>query len=172
MFIKYLKNLSLKKIVKDKISNVKSSKLAIPIKSVGLLVDLTYFSDIDGLIAELVDNGISKENIKILAYKSKIKKNEVFNVPIFADKNIDWKGNFSESFIQDFINESFDLFIGYFDIENSPLMVCTHQSKANFKVGFSSIDRRLFHLLISTNVENYKVFVHELFRYLKILNKI
>lgn len=172
MFIKYIKQISLKKILRDKISNVKSSKLVNPIKSVGLLVDLTYFSDIESLIKDLNAEGIQKSDIKILAYKSKLKKNEVFTIPVFTDKNIDWKGNFAEAFMQEFMQTPFDLLIGYYDIENPALMVCTHQSKANFKVGFSAIDKRLFHLLISTQLENSKVFVHELFRYLKILNKI
>ena len=71
----------------------------------------------------------------------------------------------------DFINEKFDLLISYYDVEKAILLKITHNSKAQFKVGFSSVDKRLNHLMINTNAENYKVFVHELFRYLKILNR-
>ena len=45
-------------------------------------------------------------------------------------------------------------------------------SKAIFKVGFASIDKRLNHFMINTNAENYKVFAEEMFKYLRILNKI
>jgi hypothetical protein len=48
----------------------------------------------------------------------------------------------------------------------------SNDSKAHFKVGFSSVDNKLNHFMINTNAENYKVFVEELFKYLKILNKL
>jgi hypothetical protein len=41
----------------------------------------------------------------------------------------------------------------------------------HFKVGFSYIDKRSNDLMINTNIANHKIFIHELFRYLKILNK-
>jgi hypothetical protein len=44
--------------------------------------------------------------------------------------------------------------------------------KGEFKVGFTAIDKRLNDLMINTNAENYIVFTHEIFEYLKILNKL
>jgi hypothetical protein len=64
------------------------------------------------------------------------------------------------------------MLISYYDFEKAPLMIITQQSKASFKVGFSTIDKRLNHFMIDTNVEKQEVFTNELFRYLKILNKI
>jgi hypothetical protein len=74
--------------------------------------------------------------------------------------------------VNNFISERFDLLISYYDVEKAILLNITHNSKASFKVGFSSVDKRLNHLMINTNAENHIVFVHELFRYLKILKKI
>ncbi|MBC8882701.1 hypothetical protein H9X57_02750 [Flavobacterium piscinae] len=54
----------------------------------------------------------------------------------------------------------------------TPLQIVTHKSKADFKVGFTSTDKRLNHFMIDTDVENYTVFVDELFKYLRILNKL
>jgi L-rhamnose mutarotase len=51
-------------------------------------------------------------------------------------------------------------------------VLLSNESKASFKVGFSSIDKRLNHFMINTNAENYTIFIDELFKYLKILNKI
>ena len=51
-------------------------------------------------------------------------------------------------------------------------MKITHDSKARFKVGFSSIDKRLNHFMINSTSTNHAVFVNELFKYLKLLNKI
>ena len=80
--------------------------------------------------------------------------------------------NFDLDIVTAFNNSTFDLLVSYYDIEKTPLILLTHQSKALLKVGFSSVDKRLNHLMINTMVENYKVFTHELFRYLKILKKI
>jgi hypothetical protein len=60
----------------------------------------------------------------------------------------------------------------YYDTEKVALLLVSNLSKASFKVGFASIDKRLNHFMIDTNAENYTVFMSELFKYLKILNKI
>jgi hypothetical protein len=172
MFIKYIKEISLKRILKRNLHNVKPSSLATPIKTIGILIDESYFQDKEQLVQELVTCGIKNEDIKMIVYKDKIKKNEIFSQPTFSLKDMNWKGDFSSAFVTDFINTPFDMLISYYDTEKAPLLLITHNSKSLFKVGFSTVDKRLNHLMINTNAENYKVFVHELFRYLKILNKI
>ena len=74
--------------------------------------------------------------------------------------------------VRDFVESEFDWLISYYDIEKAGLMQVTNLSKARFKVGFSSIDKRINHFMIDTNAENYEIFVTELIKYLKILNKI
>ena len=172
MFLNYIKNFSVKKILKNSLHNVKSSSLSTSIQTVGLLIDTSYFSEKEALINELIANGIAAGNIKVIVYKDKFKKSAGNTHPGFGAKNLNWKGEITDPLANDFINEQFDLLISYYDVEKAILMVVTHNSKAQFKVGFSSIDKRLNHLMINTNTENYKVFTHELFRYLKILNKL
>lgn len=172
MFIKYIKEISLKKILKRNLHNVKPSTLAKPIETVGILIDESYFQEKEQLVQELVSCGIKENNIKMIVYKDKIKKNETFSQPTFSIKDMNWKGDFNSVFVEDFINTSFDMLISYYDTEKAPLLLITNNSKSLFKVGFSTVDKRLNHLMINTNAENHKVFVHELFRYLKILNKI
>jgi len=172
MFIKYIKELSVKKILKSSLHNVKPSSLTTPIQTVGILIDESYFQDKDQLVKELINNGIKEDNIKMIVFKDKIKKNETFTQPTFSNKNMSWKGDLSPTFVTEFIDTHFDMLISYYDTEKAPLLLITHHSKALFKVGFSTVDKRLNHLMINTNAENYKVFIHELFRYLKILNKI
>jgi hypothetical protein len=172
MFLSYIKDFFLKRILKNSLHNVKSSTLGTPIKTIGLLVDESYFFEKDNLVKELIANGISENNIKIIAYRDKFKKNEIYSQPTFGLKHFNWKAEITNPEVCDFINEKFDLLISYYDVEKAILLTITHNSKAHFKVGFSSIDSRLNHLMINTNAENYKVFAHELFRYLRILNKI
>ncbi len=172
MFIKYIKELSVKKILKRNLHSVKPSSLVTPIQTIGVIVDESYFVEKEQLIQELVSCGIKENNMKMLVFRDKIKKNETFSQSTFSNKDMSWKGDFELASITEFINTPFDMLISYYDTEKAPLLLITNHSKALFKVGFSTVDKRLNHLMINTNAENYKVFVHELFRYLKILNKI
>ena len=172
MFLNYLKNLFTKKIVKNTLSNVKNTSSDDFIKTVGIIFDETYFYEKEALVQELVNNGILENNIQILVFKDKIKKNEVFDYPTFSHKDLSWTATFDKSEVKDFTAQKFDLLINYYDTEKSALLLVSNQSKASFKVGFSSIDKKLNHFMINTNAENYKVFIEELFKYLKILNKI
>lgn len=172
MFINFIKELSVKKLLKSSLHNVKPTSLNHAIVTVGILIDGTYFEFIEELIEEFVANGIDRNNLKVLVYKDKIKKNEISLFPTFARKEINWNGQFDIDFVTDFSKTPFDLLVSYYDLEKTPLLLFTHSSKAHFKVGFSSVDKRVNHLMINTTVENFQVFTHELFRYLKILNKL
>lgn len=172
MFLNYIKDYFLKRILKKNLHNVENSSSLVPIQSVGLVIDESYFFEKDKLIQELIDNGILKNNIKLALYKDKIKKNEHVLEHTFSSKKINWRAEITDLTLNDFISEKFDLLINYYDIEKAILLKVTSNSKAHFKVGFSTVDKRLNHLMINTNAENYTVFAHELFRYLKILNKI
>lgn len=172
MFLNYFKDFSTKKIVKNNLSNVKHLASDSIIKTVGIIFDESYFYEREDLVKELIRKGIDENNIKVLVFKDKIKKNEVFDYPIFSHKDLSWTGTVDKKEVKDFITEPFDLLINYYDTEKVALLLVSNLSKAGFKVGFASIDKRLNHFMIDTNAENYKVFMSELFKYLKILNKI
>lgn len=172
MFLNYLKDFTTKKIVKNSLSNAKLLPSSNRIKSIGILFDETYFHEREALVAELVKNGIAPDDIEILVFKDKIKKNETFQYPVFSHKDFSWTATIDKPEIKAFTAKNFDLLINYYDIEKAALLLVSHLSKASFKVGFSAVDKRLNHFIIATNAENYKVFSDELFKYLKILNKI
>lgn len=172
MFLNYLKDYFLKRILKNSFQNVKSISSSVSIQTVGVLIDESDFPEKEALIEELIAHGIAENNIKTIVYRDNLKKSEVYSQPTFSIKHLSWKAEITNPTVNDFINENFDLLISYYDVERAILLNITHNSKALFKVGFASIDKRLNHLMINTNAENHKVFVHELFRYLKILNKI
>lgn len=172
MFLNRIKEYWAKKIVKKKLLNVSHLASNSMVAKVGLLLDETYFFEREKLIAELIDNGIVAENISVLIFKDVIKKNEKNDFSSFSYQDMKWSGQIDKKEVVDFIETEFDLLISYYDIEKAGLLQITELSKANFKVGFSSIDKRINHFMINTNAENYTVFVSELFKYLKILNKI
>ena len=172
MFLNYFKNFSTNKIVKNSLSNVKNLPSASVIKTVGIIFDESYFYEKEALVQELTENNIDEKDIKILVYKDKLKKNETFDYPVFSNNDLSWRGTIDKKEVKEFVKAPFDLLINYYDTEKVALLLVSHLSKASFKVGFATIDKRLNNFMINTNAENYKVFMDELFKYLKILNKI
>ena len=78
----------------------------------------------------------------------------------------------SQGFRKEQITKPFDLLINYYDVNKYGILLLSIKSKANFKVGFDTVDKRVNHFIIKELVDNYKEFTSELFKYLKILNKI
>lgn len=172
MFLNFLKNFLLKRKLKNNLRNVINISCKNKIKTITVLIDESTFESKNDLKKEIIKQGFKESDISFLIYKDKIKKNEVFETSTFSFKDLDWNGNFNNSNLHHFLSQSFDLLISYYDTEKIPLMLLTQNINANFKVGFSNVDKRLNHFMINTYVENHGVFSSELFKYLKILNKI
>ncbi|HEX8563467.1 MAG TPA: hypothetical protein VF676_10855 [Flavobacterium sp.] len=172
MFLNYLKNLFTKKIVKNSLSNAKHNAPESKIRTVGIILDESYFYGKDALVAELIQRGIGASEVKVLVFKNKVRKNEVFDYPVFSHRDLSWRATFSNSDVKDFIETDFDLLLNYYDTEKSALLIVSNLSAAKFKVGFASVDTKLNHFMIGTTAEDYKIFMEELFKYLVILNKL
>ena len=172
MFLNYFKNFYIKKYVKNKLSNVTNLFQNAKVSTVGILVDETLFKKKEALIDQLINNGIDVNNIRLLVFKDKIQKKETYNYPIFSQSDLSLIGKIINKDAEVFIAEPFDLLINYYDLEKVSLIIATNESKAKFKVGFETIDKRLNHFIIESKIEDYDIFVTELFKYLKILNKI
>ena len=172
MFYNIIKNFFLKKNVTKKLATQKSIGSNDKVLTVGVLVDETYFNSTNLLIERIVSQGIQNNNISVFVYKDKIKKKEEIIEPFLSIKNISISGEIDKKEVNDFIETPFDLLINYYDVNKSALLLLSTKSKAKFKVGFDTVDKRVNHFIIKTLVENYNEFVLELFKYLKILNKI
>jgi hypothetical protein len=172
MFLKFIKDFGLKKIIKKSLSGYKPLASPDAVKTVGILIDESYFFNKEGLIKELMANGIAAYDIETLSFKEKVRSKEVIDHPYYTRKNISVGGAFEKEEAAAFVNKPFDMLISYYDVEKAPLLWATLKSKANFKVGFSSIDSRFNNFMISSQAVKYTEFVSELFKYLKILNKI
>jgi ADP-heptose:LPS heptosyltransferase len=71
-----------------------------------------------------------------------------------------------------YLETKFDLLINFYDEANPIMMMFTQLTKADFKVGFATTDKRLNHLVINTKSKDVSVFMDELIKYLQILKKI
>lgn len=171
MFLDFLKKFLLKRKLKQALGLDTDSFSPDKIKSVGLIIDESYFNNKTQLIEALKTKGIEEKSITLLLYHDKNKKRDT-NFTSFSLKSVSWSGAIGNQEIKDFKAKTFDLLISYYDVEKAPLLLVTQRSKAKFKVGFSTVDKRINNFMIQTTVENSTVFIEELFKYLKILNKI
>lgn len=167
MFLNYIKEFFVKKTLNKNLHIVKNEAFTSNVQSIGLLVDESNFRHSKALQKQLVSNGILPENIKTVVYRDKFKKKKEYTLPTFGKKQMNWRGEFEPDFLNEFISTEFDLLISYYDVEKTILMMITQKSKAKFKVGFASIDLRFNRWMIEITLENYKLFVSELFRYLR-----
>lgn len=167
MFLSYLKDFFIKKTLKNNFHNVKKEVFTSNVQTIGLLIDESDFRHSKAVVKELVSKGIDSGNIKIVVYRNKFKDKKEYSFPIFGKKHLDWNGDVKLSFLTEFIETEFDLLISYYDVQKPVLKLITNKSKAKFKVGFASIDKNINRWMINTDLENYKLFVFELFKYLK-----
>ncbi len=167
MFLNYIKEFFVKKSLNDNLNKGKSGVFTKNVQTIGLLIDESTFENSEALIKELTLHGIASENIKVAAYKEKFKEKDTYIRPTFGKKHFNWSGEVTEVFLNEFVNSEFDLLLSYYDVENVFLMFVTSKSKAKFKIGFSAVDQNLNRLMINTELGNYKLFISELFRYLK-----
>jgi hypothetical protein len=172
MFLNIIKNFLLKNKVSKLLSNSPANQTEGLIKSVGVIFDGNLTLDIENVIHQLIKHGIEENQIKVLIFKNKINKNEVYNHEVFTYKEINLSGEITNPKAELFLKTKFDLLINYHEFDKMPLVYSSYLSNANFKVGFTSKDKIVNQFMINTSLENYQLFLDELFKYLKILNKI
>lgn len=172
MFYKIIKNFFLKKNVVKKLTTKKLEISNDKIKTIGIIVDESFFKDTERVVEKIISHGFKRESIFILVYQDKLKNKFQLNEPFLALHNISISGKILKNEVIDFINTPFDLLLNYYDLNKSALLLLSVDSKAKFKVGFETVDNRVNHLIIKSHVENFSEFTLELFKYLKILNKI
>src|SRR5690606_9836424 len=103
MFLNQLKDFIAKKIVKKELSNAGLMVSESPVKTIGILFDETYFHEKEALVGELVSSGIPAQNIVILVFKDKVKKNEDAGYPVFSHKDIKWTAKIDNLEVNQFI---------------------------------------------------------------------
>lgn len=171
MFLSLIKKLSLKKTVKNKLSGINAPSEG-KIKQIGLLIDGVKFGKTEQLIEEFIKYGISQNQIKALVYtKNKTLENKE-NIIYFRPKSISVFGNITDEKVKKITDYPFDLLVNYYDNEQINLAYLNVKSKADFKVGVMLNEQRLNHFMIDVPLSEYQLFTEELFKYLKVLNKI
>ncbi|WP_027126693.1 DUF6913 domain-containing protein [Gelidibacter mesophilus] len=156
------------KLLNSKNAVIRSKKL----ESVGVVIDASEFSDAEAIKNFFHDLGIQLPKVKIIVFVEDEKKTERLWGNYFSKKDFGWRGHIKHAELKTFLDTEFDALVGFFKKDALELKMVTAASKANFKIGLSGVDDRLFDFILDVNTQDFDVFKAELKKYLTILNKI
>ena len=161
----------IKKIIKKSLAKYQPGAMPDAVVTVGVLTGEDYFKSRGAIVKELVKHGIAEKNIEVLSFRERMSSKEPVQ-DCFTLADIGANGRYKKEETTTFVYRRFDMLISYYEEENLPLVVATLKSKARFKVGFAAVDGRLNDFTINTKPQNHELFISELVKYLKILNKL
>tara|TARA_B100000795_G_C22801191_1_gene442034 strand:- start:877 stop:1392 length:516 start_codon:yes stop_codon:yes gene_type:complete len=121
--------------------------------------------------SEILNQKLQRRNPKIYSYR-KFSKNDQKSYKHFSEKDFNWRGDITDTSLQIFLEEPFDLLICFYSKKNIFLEYAVTSSKAAFKVGFSGIKSGIFDLEIASETNQISVFFNEMKKYLDILHKL
>jgi hypothetical protein len=140
--------------------------------TVGVILNLSEFSDFESFRLFFKSLGIQPAKTKIIAFvEDPTDSNDLWDT-YFNPKHFGWKGKINNIDLQTFIDTKFDVLISYYKEKHLELNLITASSKANFKVGLTNEDERLFDLMINLKPKEFSIFKTELKKYLTVLNKL
>lgn len=172
MFSRIIKEFFLKKTINRENSGYQMPDTGDKIKSIGIVVDATAFNEVDKLVDEIKNQNRDLRRFQVLVYDENGAKNVMSGYTSYSFKDIGLNGKIKSGEIIDFVNYPFDLLINYFEVDRKPLLFVAKQSKAKFKVGFRNVRNDFNQFMLAIDKKEYTGFVGELFKYLKILNKV
>ena len=142
------------------------------VNTVGVIFNMSEFSDFEAFRLFFKSLGIQPAKVKIIAFvEDANESNELWDT-YFNPKDFGWKGKIKNIDLQTFIDTKFDVLISYYKENHLELNLITASSNANFKVGLTNEDERLFDLMINVKPKEFSVFKDELKKYLTVLNKL
>ncbi|MBR9913956.1 MAG: hypothetical protein GYB32_03870 [Algicola sp.] len=172
MILKAFKEKSNQKFVNKLLSARRIAVDHSKMTSVGVVLNLSEFSDFEAFRAFFKSLGLQQAKTKIIAFVEDPKNaNDLWDTYI-NPKDFGWKGKINSMDLQSFIDMPFDVLVCYYKEHHLELNLLTALSKANFKVGLYDDDRRLYDLMIDVNPKDFSLFKKELTKYLTVLNKL
>lgn len=172
MFLKVFKGNSNQKYINKLLAARKATVDSRKISSVGVILNFEEFKDFEAFRTYLKELGVKPNKTKIITFIKDEKDINFHWETYFTPKDFGWKGKINNVELQTFIDTEFDALISFYKDEILELNSIVAQSKANFKIGLSNIDQRLYDLIIDVKPSQFAIFKEELKKYLTVLNKL
>jgi len=142
-----------------------------PLKTIGVLINSKEFDRSEAFLSLIDALEILNKDLKIITFVKEEKSVPAFQQNYFTAKDVTWKGVIKKPEIVEFVNRSYDVFIGYYSQGDQHLDLLSAQINAPIKIGLKGVDERIFDLLFKIQPQDYAVFESELKKYLTILNQ-
>ena len=172
MFLKVFKDNSNQKYINKLLAARKAAVDNRKISSIGVILNIDEFKDFEAFRTYLKELEIKSNKTKIITFIKDEKDINFHWETYFSPKDFGWKGKINNVELQTFINTEFDALISFFKDDVLELNTIVAQSKANFKIGLSNTDQRLYDLIIDVKPSQFLIFKEELKKYLTVLNKL
>ena len=172
MILKAFKEKSNQKYINKLLSSRKAAVDSRKILSLGVILNVNEFKDFEAFRTFLKELGIKSNKIKIIAFVEDEKDQGYHWETYFGPKDFGWKGKINNVELQTFIDTEFDALISFYKEDTIELNSISAQSSANFKIGLSNTDQRLYDLIIDVKPSDFSLFKSELKKYLTVLNKL
>jgi len=142
------------------------------ISSLGVILNTNEFNNFEAFRDLAKAFKVNPNNIKIIAFTEDHHEVETTRELLFSSKQIGWNAKIKDPDLQQFLDKEFDALLCYYKEEVLELNLAVALSKANFKIGLSGHDERLYDLIIDINGKDFNLFTSELKKYLNIFNKL
>lgn len=140
--------------------------------TVGVIFNSSEFLDFEAFRSFFKTMGLQPAKTKIIAFVEDPKDSNNLWDTYFNPKDFGWKGKINNIDLKSFIETKYDVLISYYKENHLELNLITALSQANFKVGITNEDQRLYDLIIDVKPKNFSLFKDELKKYLTVLNKL
>ncbi|WP_299392563.1 hypothetical protein [uncultured Gelidibacter sp.] len=172
MILKAFREKSIQKITNRLLSSKNVAISNKKLESVGVILDAREFSDAEGFKKFFNELGVKLPKITIIIFVEDEKKADKLWGNYFSKKDFGWNGTVKHVELQAFLDTEFDALVSFYKNDALELKMASALSKANFKIGLSDVDDRLYDFILDVQTDQFAVFKTELQKYLTILNKI
>jgi len=138
------------------------------IQTLGCIIDPSLSISVDNFIDLSNSIQLKEKDIKIITFQENKNTFNVFSSMNITPACISFMGNLNGKDSLEFISFEYDILINFFK-NNKFLTLLSSKTKANFRVGFDSVDSELNDLIFSQQIIKYADFKSELIKYLKMI---
>lgn len=144
-----------------------------PIQRIGVILDSEEEQLKNSFQSLKQDLGLHDTHLQIVVCKDGGNKADIFQGLVFSRKDLSWDGKIRNGEITAFARQKMDVLISYIESDNKLAALLVSVANADLKVGRKEelSSAGLFDIVISTEFDDVEVFITELKKYLKILNK-
>ena len=138
------------------------------IKTLACIVDPSLSISVDNFIDLSHSINLQEKDLKIITFQENRNSFNVFSSMNITPSCVTYFGNLDGKDSLEFISFEYDMLINFFK-SNKFLTLLSSKTKANFRVGFDSVNSDLNDLIFSEKLKKYSEFKYELIKYLKMI---